>query len=98
MSDPRIFWWLAASVANSFAINSNNIKTLLGNGFNAFFIKFIPLFGNVLEVYLKFLLIALFHAIEILIIFIVAEELCTKALQNFDTWVLVNYAKDCSHH
>ena len=44
----------------------------------------------VLKVYIKIFLIALFYAIEFLIIFILAEKLFAKVLQSLKTCVLVN--------
>ena len=43
-SDPNIFLWIAASVADT-ALNLNGIKTLLANGFSTFFIKGNPVFS-----------------------------------------------------
>ena len=37
--DPNIFLWIAASVADSAAVNPNSIKTLLVNGLSTFYIK-----------------------------------------------------------
>ena len=37
--DPNIFLWIAASVADSAAVNSNSIKTLLVYGLSTFYIK-----------------------------------------------------------
>ena len=44
--DPNIVLWIAASVANAAAVNSNDIKTLLANGLNMFFIKDNPNSSN----------------------------------------------------
>ena len=44
--DLNIFLWIAASVADAFAVNPNGIKTLLANGLNAFPIKGNPDFSN----------------------------------------------------
>ena len=46
-SDPNIFFWIDGSIAdNAAAVNPNDIKTLLTNGFNTFFIKSKPVFSN----------------------------------------------------
>ena len=37
--DPTIFFWIAASVANTAAVNPNGTKRLLGNGVGTFFIN-----------------------------------------------------------
>ena len=37
--DPSIFWWIASSLADAAAVNTNGIKTLLANDLRTFFIK-----------------------------------------------------------
>ena len=37
--DPKIYFWIAISVADPAAVNPNGIKTILADGFNIFFIK-----------------------------------------------------------
>ena len=39
MPDPKTFFWIAASVGDAAAVNSNGIKRLLVNALNTFFIK-----------------------------------------------------------
>ena len=39
MPNPKMFFWIAASIADTVAINPNIIKTLLANGVSAFFIN-----------------------------------------------------------
>ena len=71
-----MFLWIAASVAAAAAVNVNDIKTLLTNGFNTFFImvslrfslKAIQFLVMVLKVYQEILLIVLFYVIEFLIV------------------------------
>ena len=46
MLHPKIFFWIAASVADASAVNPNDIKTLLVNSFSTFFIKCKQLFSN----------------------------------------------------
>ena len=46
MPDPNIFLRIAASVADTAAVNFNGIKTLLANGLSAFPIKCNSVFGN----------------------------------------------------
>ena len=67
-SDPNIFSWTAASVADAAAVTPNGVKTLLVNGLSTFPIKVILFLVMVLNVYLKNLLIVLFYTIEFLII------------------------------
>ena len=45
-SDPNIFLWIAASVADAVAINPNGIKTRLANGLSSFPIKGNPVPNN----------------------------------------------------
>ena len=44
--DPTIFWWIATSVADAYAINTNGIKTVLSNVLSRFPIKGNPVFSN----------------------------------------------------
>ena len=37
--DPKIFFWIAASVADAVAVNSNGIKKRLANGVRSFSLK-----------------------------------------------------------
>ena len=37
--DPKIFFWIAASVSDTAAVNASGIKTLLTNVLSTFFIK-----------------------------------------------------------
>ena len=77
--DLNIFLWIAGSVtdaaaaaAAAAAVNSKCIKTLLANGLRTFFIKGNPVFSNGPKVYLIFLLIVLFYAIEFFIFFLLS--------------------------
>ena len=45
--DPNIFLWIAASVADPTALNSNGIKTFLASGWSIFPIKGNPVFNSV---------------------------------------------------
>ena len=77
--DLNIFLWIAGSVtdaaaaAAAAAVNSKCIKTLLANGLRTFFIKGNLVFSNGPKVYLIFLLIVLFYAIEFFIFFILTD-------------------------
>ena len=44
--DPCIFLWIAASIADTASVNSNDIKTLLADGLSTFRIKGNPVFNN----------------------------------------------------
>ena len=44
---PSIFLWIAASVTDAAAVNSNIIETLLTNGLSAFPMKGNPVFSNI---------------------------------------------------
>ena len=46
LPDPRIFLCIPASAADTAAVNSNGIKTVLANGLMTFFINSNPVFGN----------------------------------------------------
>ena len=46
MPGPNIFSWIAASFADTAAVNPTGIKTLLANGLNTFSIKGNPVFSN----------------------------------------------------
>ena len=45
-TDPNIFLWIATSVADAAAVNSNGIKTLLATGLSTFRFKGNPVFSN----------------------------------------------------
>ena len=60
LPDPNISWWIAASVADTAAVNPNGIKTIFANGLNTFPIKGNARFSDGLP---KILLIVLFHAV-----------------------------------
>ena len=46
LPDPKIFSCIPASPADAAAVNPNEIRTLLANGFITFFIKGSPVFNN----------------------------------------------------
>ena len=76
LPDPNIFLWIAASVAYATAVNPNSIKTLLTNGLSTFFIKDDLVFINYYN--------------WVIANFMLADKLFAKALQSFETCVLVN--------
>ena len=66
-ADPKIFLWIAASVAAAAAaVDSSGIKMLLANGLSTFFIKGNPVFSNGLKSLPKSLPGCPFYAIEFL--------------------------------
>ena len=89
LPDPKIFLWIAASVADAAVVNFNGIQTLLGNDLSIFFIKSSPIFSRKsLPKNLPDCLILcnwVFHNFKL------ADELFAKALQNLETFVLFNY-------
>ena len=46
MPDPKIFFWIAAYVADATTVNSNGIKKLLASGLSTLFIKGKLFFSN----------------------------------------------------
>ena len=68
LKDANIFLWIAASVVDTAAVNSNGVKTLLACGLGIFFIKGNPVYSNCpRKVYVKNFLDVLFYATEFLI-------------------------------
>ena len=57
--DSKIFFSIAASVAETAAVNPNDSKTLLANGLSTFFVKGKQFLVMVLKACLKILLIVL---------------------------------------
>ena len=62
--DPKTFFPIAATVADTAAVNCNGIKTVLVSGLSEFFTKGKLLLVTVLKVYLEILLILLFSFIQ----------------------------------
>ena len=46
MPEPKVFFWMAASVPDFPVVNPNGIKTLLDNDLSTFVIKGKPVFSN----------------------------------------------------
>ena len=44
--DPKIFFWIAASVSDAPGVNPNGIKILMANALSKFFIKVRAAFSN----------------------------------------------------
>ena len=86
LSDLNIFLWIAGSVADPAASNSNGIKTLLSNGFITFPITDNPVFNNGPKTLPKNPPVLCYWVFDN---FVLAEELFAKALGSFETCVLV---------
>ena len=89
-SDPSISFWISEYVADSAAVNANDIKRLLANGLSLFSIKGNPYFSSGPKRLPKNP-----HDYPILCNwafgkFILAAKLLGKALQTFETCVLVD--------
>ena len=82
--DSNISLLIAVSLANAAAINPNDIKTLLVNGSNTFFIKDNPVFSNAPKVLPKNPPECLFYAIDNIIL---ADKPFAKSLRSFETCV-----------
>ena len=87
---PNIFWWVAASVADTASVKSNGIETLLASGLNTYFVKGKQVFSNSPKSLPKnssgypILYNWVFDN------FILAEEPFAKVLQSFRTCILLN--------
>ena len=88
--DPNIFLWIAASVADTAAVNPNGIKTLLANGFCICLIKGNPVFSNGPKSLTKNPPDCIILYNWVFESFILADEPFAKALRIFKTYVLVN--------
>ena len=88
--DPNIFLWIAASVSDATAVNSNGIKTLLANGSSTFPIKGNPDFSNGPKTQTKYPPHCLILCNWVFDDFILPDEPFPKDLQSFGTYVLVN--------
>ena len=86
----NIFLWIAASVADAAAVNPNGIKTLLASGLSTFPIKSNPVFSNGSKSLPKNSSYCLILGNWVFDNFILADETFAKALQGFETCVLVN--------
>ena len=84
--EPKIFFWIAASVADAAAVNANGIKTLSANGQSTFFIKGKPGFSNGPKTPPDCPILCNWVFDN----FILADELFAKAFWSLKTCVLVN--------
>ena len=88
--DPNIFLWIVASAADAAAINCNGIKTFLANGLSIFLIKGNPVFINGPKSLSKNPSDCPILCNWVFDNFILVDEPFPRALQNFETCVLVN--------
>ena len=90
VSDPNIFLWLDASVADAAAVNPNGIKTLFANDLSTFYIRENLVFSNGPNSLHRNLLDCPILCNWIFDNFILVDEPFAKALQSLETFVLVN--------
>ena len=89
-TDPDIFLWIVASVADAVAVNPNGIKTLLANGLSTFLIKGNLVFNNSLKSLLNNPCGCPILCNWVFDNFILAAEFYVKALRSRETCVLIN--------
>ena len=80
--DPNIFLWIAVSVADAAAVNSNGIKTLLASGLRIFIIESDQVFSNGPKILTKNSPDCHILSNWVFDSFILAEELSSKALRS----------------
>ena len=80
--DPNIFLWIAVSVADAAAVNSNGIKTLLASGLSIFIIESDQVFSNGPKILTKNSPDCHILSNWVFDNFILAEELSSKALRS----------------
>ena len=80
--DPNIFLWIAVSVADAAAVNSNGIKTLLASGLRIFIIENDQVFSNGPKILTKNSPDCHILSNWVFDNFILAEELSSKALRS----------------
>ena len=80
--DPNIFLWIAVSVADAAAVNSNGIKTLLASGLRIFIIESDQVFSNGPKILTKNSPDCHILSNWVFDNFILAEELSSKALRS----------------
>ena len=80
--DPNIFLWIAVSVADAAAVNSNGIKTLLASGLRIFIIESDQVFSNGPKILTKNSPDCHISSNWVFDNFILAEELSSKALRS----------------
>ena len=87
---PNIFLWIAAAIADTVAVNRNSVKILLANDFNTFFLKGNPVFSNGFKSLPKNPPHCPIFCNWVFDNFLSADEQLAKALQSFETCILVN--------
>ena len=86
----NIFLWIVLSVADAAAVNSNGIKTLLANGLSTFPIKDKPIFSNGPKSEPENFPNDIILCKCVFDNSILADYPISKAIQSFETWVLLN--------
>ena len=79
--DPNIFLCMAASIADSAAVNPNGIKKALANGLSTFPINGNPGFNNGPKILIKILPIVEFYVIEFFIILYLLKNYLKKVYE-----------------
>ena len=87
---PKIFYWIAASVADAAAINPKDTRTLLASGLIAFPIKGKPVFVKCQRSLPQNPTNCTILGNQVFENFILADEPFAKPLRIFETCVLVN--------
>ena len=88
--DPKIFVCIPAFTADAAAVDYKGIKTLLANGLTTFFISGNPVFNNGPRRLPKYPHDCIILDIWVFDNLISVDDLSTKALQRFETCLLVN--------
>ena len=88
--DPKILFWIAASVADTDAVNPNGIKTILANGLSILLIKGEPIFSSGPKSLPENLPDSPILDNYFFVSFILAEEPFAKVLRSLKICVLVN--------
>ena len=90
MSDPKTFFWITASIAEVAVINPDGTNMLIVNGLSAFPIKDKPVFSNEPRSLSRNPLKCIILDDWVFENVILANKTFAKALQIFETCVLVN--------
>ena len=89
-SDPNVFLWIAATVADAAAVNPNGIKTPLANSLSTFPIKDNPVLSSGPKRLSRNPPNGLILCSWVFDNFVLVDELFAKALRSLETCVLVN--------
>ena len=89
-SDTKIFFWAPASAGDAAAVDPSGIKTHLANGSSKFFITGMPVFTNGSRILPRNASGCFICSHWDFVNFILTDELLTKALQSFETFLSVS--------